>query len=1095
MAQSATKDSGKSPLGIQPFWEKATLEPPIRWEFWRIQLKLAILARERIEVDLLLVDPPEHVLLPPEPAYKDAVDNPTAQSERDRRTRNEQAKTAWKNQCQRVMTIGVLCGDKLWKLCDRKASSLMYLSLGMEGRRVFNSKNSTINLETISTKDLWDVLNTTFIRIHNITFDRYLFLTRKQQKGEPIEKFYGHLKELSENCDLGDKGDTIIRDVFIANMQNEDIQKELLKETVDPEKALAIAINIEMGKLNQLKMNASKTEPQSTVNQVQRTRIANATPFSNMNTTARKKPTTCHFCGSNWTSEHCNKCPARGKRCNNCGIENYFAKVCRKPKDPNSYPKPRPRVNNVEKDDQNEDVNQISANFDPDLESNYSSDEDNCVAVISSTDSATSVDATNLPVTLGNTPTKVLVDSGSVCTIINESLANSIISHDPKSKWIREANPKQLKTFSNEPIHTVGILQTSIQSSNWYANPIEIQVGADGHRSLLGRDLFPALGISIHQSSNRVTINQVDQEYCPIKKQIAIDYPDLISRIGKSKVHTVRSKFHKHYTPSHQKGRRVPKNLLDKVSAELKKLSEQGHIEKLQECSDKNFTSPIVITVKKDKSVKLALDSKILNKAIHKNKYQMPNIDSLIDSISQHTNNSILGDNVYFSTIDLKYAYSQLKLHPDTARHCNFNIICGEATGTYRFKTGFYGLTDMPAEFQKAMDYTLVGLTNTYCFLDDIIVVSKGTQESHLKYVYKCLQKLEADNLRINLSKCHFAKHQINWLGFTFSQRGVKPFESKTAAIAEIKAPKTLKQLRSFLGSVHHLSKFIPNLAEICHPLRPLLKKNEKFIWNENHQSHFEHIKTVIANATENTYFNPTLETRIKCDASRQGLGAALEQLDCEGWKTIAFASRFLNSNEERYSVNELELLGMVWAIEYFKYYLFGKTFTLLTDHKARLSVLKSHRSNKSYNSRLTRWIDRLLPFDFNIEHIPGTRMGLVDYISRQPNQNAKSVNQYDEEFMVATISRIRDAITSLFSNANKIPFQKRHITSNYKQQVHPTRVHSCKPAKISAHNSNASINSLIPRAQVNNYNSEFISNFNCRANQLLQSDTTPAAI
>ena len=166
----------------------------------------------------------------------------------------------------------------------------MYLSLGTKGRRVFNSKNLTINLEAISTKNLWDVLNTTFIRIHNITFDRYLFLTRKQQKGEPIEKFYGQLKELSENCDLGEKGDTIIRDVFIANMQNEDIQKELLKETVDPDRALAIAINIEMGTLNQLKMNANKADLHSTVNQVQRMRIANATPFSTMRTTARKSP-------------------------------------------------------------------------------------------------------------------------------------------------------------------------------------------------------------------------------------------------------------------------------------------------------------------------------------------------------------------------------------------------------------------------------------------------------------------------------------------------------------------------------------------------------------------------------------------------------------------------------------------------------------------------------------------------------------------------------------------------------------------------------------------------------------------------------------
>ena len=166
----------------------------------------------------------------------------------------------------------------------------------------------------------------------------------------------------------------------------------------------------------------------------------------------------------------------------------------------------------------------------------------------------------------------------------------------------------------------------------------------------------------------------------------------------------------------------------------------------------------------------------------------------------------------------------------------------------------------MPAEFQKAMDYTLVGLANTYYFLDDIIVVSKSSKESHIKYVYKCLQKLDADNLRINLSECHFAKHQINWLGFTFSKNGVKPIESKVAGIAEIKAPNKLKQLRSFLGSVHHLSKFIPNLAKICHPLR-----SEKFIWIEKHQTHFECIKTTIANATKNTHFNPTLETRVKC--------------------------------------------------------------------------------------------------------------------------------------------------------------------------------------------------------------------------------------
>ena len=172
------------------------------------------------------------------------------------------------------------------------------------------------------------------------------------------------------------------------------------------------------------------------------------------------------------------------------------------------------------------------------------------------------------------------------------------------------------------------------------------------------------------------------------------------------------------------------------------------------------------------------------------------------------------------------------------------------------------------------------------------------------------------------------------------------------------------------------------------------------------------------------------METRIKYNASRAGLGAAFEQRSPTGWHTVAFASRFLNSNEERYSVNELELLGVVWSVEYLKYYLFGKSFTIITDHRALLSIMKEHRSNKSYKSRLTRWIDRLLPFDFNIKHIPGAKMGLVDYISRQPNQEAKVTNKYDEEFAVATITRIRDAIAAIFVNTTPQNFQSQHFNS-----------------------------------------------------------------
>ena len=416
----------------------------------------------------------------------------------------------------------------------------------------------------------------------------------------------------------------------------------------------------------------------------------------------------------------------------------------------------------------------------------------------------------------------------------------------------------------------------------------------------------------------------------------------------------------------------------------------------------------------------------------------MPNIDNLIYTIQQNLKTTASQETAYFSTLDLKYAYSQLNIDPETAWHCNFNIISGEGTGTYRFITGFYGITDMAAAFQKVMGYKLVGLQNTYCFLDDIIVVSRGSKGEHLKLVYKYLKKLDEDNLRINLPKCHFTKTEIEWLGHKFTQSGIAPLESRTAAILSLPAPNNLKQLQSFLGSVHYIGKFIPNLSQLCHPLRPLIKKNKNFVWNDEHETHFQSIKNKVANATENTHYNPHLETWIKCDAYRAGLGAALEQRPPTGWHTVAFAPRFLNSNEERYSVNELEWLGVVWSVEYFKYYLFGKSFTIITDHRALLSNMKEHRSNKSYNSRLTRWIDRLLPFDFNIEHIPGAKKGLVGYISRQPNQKAKVTNKYDEEFAVATITRIRDAIAEIYVNTTQQNCQSQHFCSV--NHTHSTR-------------------------------------------------------
>ena len=177
--------------------------------------------------------------------------------------------------------------------------------------------------------------------------------------------------------------------------------------------------------------------------------------------------------------------------------------------------------------------------------------------------------------------------------------------------------------------------------------------------------------------------------------------------------------------------------------------------------------------------------------------------------------------------------------------------------------------------------------------------------------------------------------------------------------------------------------------------IRESLKRCNKrnFVWNEPHETAFQKILDLVADITDLFHYDPAKRTRVKCDTSHSGLGACLEQEADEGLRVpISFASRFLNSTELKYSTNELELLAVVWACEHFRTYLLGNKFEILTDHKAIISAPKEHRGNKPYQSRLTRWADRLLPFDYDIRHVPGATLGMVDYLSRHPTFDAPLV-------------------------------------------------------------------------------------------------------
>ena len=186
-----------------------------------------------------------------------------------------------------------------------------------------------------------------------------------------------------------------------------------------------------------------------------------------------------------------------------------------------------------------------------------------------------------------------------MCSVLNESLSTEVVNNSTLGRWLTTAPAEEVKTFANEPIPVIGMMQAPIESNGWQIRDAKIAVVRDGLKPLFGRDLFEVLGVSITQtlcSNEGSMVNTITTQY-PFKTRISNQFPELVSRIDRSKIHIVKSKFLKNFQPKHQKGRRIPIKLQDKFHSEIKKLLEEGRIEKLNNCSDRCLTIPIVITV------------------------------------------------------------------------------------------------------------------------------------------------------------------------------------------------------------------------------------------------------------------------------------------------------------------------------------------------------------------------------------------------------------------------------------------------------------------------------------------------------------------
>ena len=286
----------------------------------------------------------------------------------------------------------------------------------------------------------------------------------------------------------------------------------------------------------------------------------------------------------------------------------------------------------------------------------------------------------------------------------------------------------------------------------------------------------------------------------------------------------------------------------------------------------------------------------------------MSNMEELICKISvEITRNS---GEIWMSTIDLDYAYGQAKLTVEAAKHCVFSIIGDDFTGHYRFKKGFYRLSDIPTVFQEHIDKVLEFKRPVW--LDDIICVTNGTMDEYEREVREILTKLQNAGYRASERKTELFKQEITWPGYHIDQNGVKPIKDKTEAITKLKVPKNAKELKAFLGSIQHLSKFINNLSKKTDRIRRLLKKEARWEWTPED---FKNLKKEMTESPFLAHFDPKKENYVTTDACNTGLGATLWQKEGEIFRPIALPSRFSTDCERKYAINELELLGALYGL------------------------------------------------------------------------------------------------------------------------------------------------------------------------------------
>lgn len=535
------------------------------------------------------------------------------------------------------------------------------------------------------------------------------------------------------------------------------------------------------------------------------------------------------------------------------------------------------------------------------------------------------------------------------------------------------------------------------------------------------KKLFKLLNLTGLNSEEQVSI-----------ENICAKYSDIFLLPGDKLTTTNIYKHHIYLKPNvdpvYSKPYRLPYSQKTEINNQLNNMLKEGIIEPCQS----EWSSPILLVPKKvdssgNKKWRLVIDYRKLNNSIQDDKFPLPNISEILDSLS---------GSMYFTSLDLSNSYYQCDLDLDSRKYTAFcsgqyqviqkdnkSIKCTASnSGQYQMTRMPMGLKTSPNAFSKMMTIAMTGLAYEKClvYLDDLIVFGKSL-EHHNKNLIDVFSRMRQVNLKLNPLKCNFLKKEILYLGHDISSEGVLPDPQKIEVLKNWQIPKNVEEVVRFVAFANYYRKFIRNFAYLVLPLTRLTKKNTPFVWNEECQSSFDKLKTIISSPPVLQYpdLSESNQFILQTDASNCSLGAILCNSDK---RPIAFASRNLNKAELNYPTIEKELLAIVWAVKHFRPYLYGRNFIIQTDHKPLIYLF----GMRDPSSRLMKFRLVLEEYDFSIEYIKGSQNAAADAMSRLSISSDELKEMSHSVVNVMTRAQYRKINDSQISRGATIPMDDR---------------------------------------------------------------------